>query len=115
LERHPEPGYVTKYKDRTGIKPALVVYKGMWGPAEISSSGILRTYDGESLLGEIRVPTLVICGEFDEMSPAAAAPLTKRILDARLVVVPDSGHMISLDKPDIYARTIHGHMARVES
>ena len=114
LERHPEPDYVKKYKERTGIKLAPVVYKGMWGPAEIRSSGILRTYDGESLLGEIRVPTLVICGEYDEMSPAAAAPLAKRIQDARMVVVSDSGHMISLDQPDIYVRTVREHLARAD-
>jgi proline iminopeptidase/L-proline amide hydrolase len=114
LERHPEPDYVTKYKERTGIKLAPVVYKGMWGPAEIRSSGILRTYDGEPLLGEIRVPTSVICGEYDEMSPAAAAPFAKRIRGARLIVVPDSGHMVSLDQPDIYVRTIREHLARVD-
>lgn len=114
LERHPEPDYVTKYKERTGIKLAPVVYKGMWGPAEMRSSGILRTYDGESLLGEIRVPTLVICGEHDEMSPAAAAPLAKKIRGARMVVVSDSGHMISLDQPEIYVRTIGEHLARAD-
>jgi L-proline amide hydrolase len=114
LERRPEPDYVTKYKQRTGIKLAPVVYQGMWGPAEIRSSGILRTYDGESLLGEIGVPTLVICGEYDEMSPAAAAPLAKRIRDARLIVVPDSGHMVSLDQPEIYVQTIRLHLARAD-
>jgi len=114
LERHPEPDYVTEYKERTGIKLAPTVYKGMWGPAEIRSSGILRTYDGESLLDEISAPTVVICGEYDEMSPAAAAPLTKRIQDARLVVVADSGHMISLDQPEIYVQTIRTHLARAE-
>jgi L-proline amide hydrolase len=114
LERHPEPDYVTKYKQRTGIKPAPVVYEGMWGPAEIKSSGLLRRYDGEPVLGEIRVPALVICGEYDEMSPAAAAPLVGKIAGARLLVVPDSGHMISLDQPERYVAAIREHLGRTD-
>lgn len=114
LQRHAQPDYVTRYQERTGIKLAPVVYRGMWGPGEIRGTGILRNYDGESLLGQINVATLVICGEYDEMSPSAAAPFVKRIRGARLVTVPDSGHMISLDQPELYVRTIRTHLAQAD-
>lgn len=114
LKRHPQPDYVTAYQGRKGLKLSTVVYLGMWGPGEIHGTGTLRNYNGESLLGELAVPTLVMCGEYDEMSPAATAPFVKRIRGARLVTVQDSGHEIPLDQPARYVEIIRNHLARTD-
>jgi L-proline amide hydrolase len=114
FQRHAQLAYVTKYQAQTGIKPASVVSNGMWGPSEIRGTSLLRNYDGEALLGQINVPTLVMCGEFDEMSPAAAAPFVRRIRNARLVTIRDSGHMMPLDEPAMYVRTIRAHLAQTD-
>jgi pimeloyl-ACP methyl ester carboxylesterase len=105
---------VTKYLAQTGIKPAGVISNGMWGPREISGTGVLRNYDGESLLGQINVPALVMCGEYDEMSPAAATPFVRRIRNARLVTIGDSGHMMPLDQPAMHVRAIRAHLAETD-
>jgi proline iminopeptidase/L-proline amide hydrolase len=115
LHRRPEPDYVAAYRKRTGITFGDKVYSAMWGPGEIRATGILRDYDGEPLLPRIAVPTLMICGEYDEMVPAAAAPLAARIPDARLVAVPDSGHAVAGDQPELYVQTIRAHLARSEA
>ena len=114
LHRRPEPAYVTAYRKKTGIKLNPVVYGAMWGPSEIRATGILRDYDGEPLLAKIAAPTMVICGEFDEMSPTVVAPLVKRIPNARLVSVPDAGHSIVGDQPEMYVKAIRDHLARCE-
>ena len=48
------------------------VYEHMWGPSEDYPTGTLADWDVTPRLGEIRVPTLVTCGEFDEATPRQA-------------------------------------------
>lgn len=110
LRRHPEPAYITAYKKRTGIKSNPKVYGAMWGPGEIRATGTLRDYDGEPLLPRIAAPTLVICGEQDEMTPAALKPLVARIPNARLVAVPDASHAVASDQPQRYVQAIRTHI-----
>lgn len=112
LRRYPAPSYVTAYRSRPGLASNPVVYEAMWGPGEISATGTLRDYDGEPLLPSIAAPTLVVCGEYDEMTPAAAAPLAARIPDARLVAIPDAGHALSTDQPALYVAALRAHVER---
>ena len=50
---------------------------------------------------KLRCPTLIVAGQADRMTPAkAAAKLAAAIADARLVVLPDCGHMMMVEKPD---------------
>jgi pimeloyl-ACP methyl ester carboxylesterase len=50
--------------------------------------------DPQTLLPSIRAPTLLVWGERDAMIPIAnAADYTKALVDARLVVIPSSGHL----------------------
>jgi proline iminopeptidase/L-proline amide hydrolase len=112
LRRHPAPAYVTAYRSRPGLASNPVVYEAMWGPGEISATGSLRGYDGEPLLPLIAAPTLVVCGEHDEMTPAAAAPLAAQIPDARLVTIADAGHALSTDQPRAYVQALRAHLDR---
>ncbi|MDO9489379.1 MAG: proline iminopeptidase-family hydrolase [Sphingomonadaceae bacterium] len=114
LRRHPVPAYVADYRSRPGLASNPIVYEAMWGPGEISATGTLRSYDGEPLLPAIAVPTLVVCGEHDEMTPAAAAPLVARIPNARLVAIPDAGHALPTDQPQAYVQTLRDHFDRSE-
>lgn len=57
--------------------------------------------DSTALLGEIRVPALVVGGAEDELTPPAVMePMAGRILGARYVEVPSAGHMCPLEQPD---------------
>jgi pimeloyl-ACP methyl ester carboxylesterase len=58
-----------------------------------------------STLGQ--VPTLVIAGDQDRLIPAAhAAWLADAIPAARLIRVPDAGHMVLLERPEIVTEAI---------
>jgi pimeloyl-ACP methyl ester carboxylesterase len=47
------------------------------------------------------IPTLVLTGDKDKMIPKEHSELiVERLPDAELVVVPDAGHMVLLEKPD---------------
>ncbi len=57
--------------------------------------------DQRDLLPRIAVPTLLIWGEHDARSPLSLAhQFQQAIPDATLVVIPESGHLSNLEKPE---------------
>jgi pimeloyl-ACP methyl ester carboxylesterase len=61
---------------------------------------IMSRPDSRPGLAAIRAPTLVLVGEGDELTPPALAQeIAAGIPGARLVVVPDSGHLSTLEQP----------------
>ena len=64
-------------------------------------NAIMSRPDSRPLLASIRCPTLVLVGDGDEATPPE---LNKEIADgisaAKLVVVPDCGHLSTLEKPE---------------
>lgn len=68
----------------------------------------VSTHDTTGRLEEIRCPTLILVGESDpSTSPAAARRLGRRISGARLAVLPDASHMVTLEQPAL----ISAHLA----
>ncbi len=72
--------------------------------------GDLVACDAFDLRGQVAmidVPTLLICGAADRLTPAASSGFLKQqIPGARLELVPDAGHMVMLEKPDAVARLL---------
>ena len=57
--------------------------------------------DSRPGLAAIRCPTLVLVGEQDAVTPPErAAEITNGIPGARLVIVPDCGHMSAVERPE---------------
>lgn len=57
-------------------------------------------FDVMGCLSEVRLPTLVICGEEDQLTPLKYSQfLADHIPGARLVTIPEAGHMVMLEKP----------------
>lgn len=57
-------------------------------------------FDVMSRLGEVSVPTLVVCGADDQMAPPKYAEfLRQKISGAQLAIVPDAGHWVHLEQP----------------
>jgi pimeloyl-ACP methyl ester carboxylesterase len=68
---------------------------------------IIGRPDSRPGLGAIGCPTLVLVGDADELTPP---PLSEEIAagipGARLVVVPRSGHLSTLDQPELVTRAL---------
>jgi 3-oxoadipate enol-lactonase len=63
--------------------------------------------DSTPLLGSITVPTLVIVGEEDPLTPPARAEaMAAAIPGARLAVIPRAGHVPPLETPEAFNRTL---------
>jgi len=59
------------------------------------------------LLEQIRCPTLVLCGAEDSWAPAARhREMAATITGAQLTLVPDCGHMCTLERPDAVTRAL---------
>ena len=62
---------------------------------------IMSRPDSRPLLASIRCPTLVLVGDGDELTPPELArEICTGISGARLVVVPECGHLSTIEKPD---------------
>ena len=89
LCRLPEwPKEVTYSMEHTS-KP---VYETMNGPNEFTIIGNIRYWDVTSRLHTIKVPSLVTCGKYDEVTPKVARDIHNHIKKSKLVVFPNSSH-----------------------
>ncbi len=63
--------------------------------------------DSSPLLATTTVPTLVIVGEEDEITPPAESQrIADGISGATLVVIPKTGHLSSLESPDAFSQAL---------
>jgi pimeloyl-ACP methyl ester carboxylesterase len=65
-------------------------------------------------LATIDVPTAVIVGEADAITPLAQSrAMAEAIPHATLTVLPDAGHLSNLESPEAFDRAIRGWLARL--
>lgn len=57
-------------------------------------------------LADIDVPALVIVGEKDTPYMRASEVMTKRMPQARRVLIPGAGHVVNLDEPEAFDREV---------
>ncbi len=62
----------------------------------------MAEYDGTDILTEIKVPTLIICGDNDTWAPMdIALEMEKKIKGSRLVVIPGGSHATPAENPQM--------------
>ncbi len=61
---------------------------------------MLSRTDTTSYLPQIKIPTLIICGEDDKLTPPEVMKLTaEKITNSEFVIVPEAGHMTPIENP----------------
>ncbi len=84
-------------------------------PPEVLHGDFLAcdSFDVMGRLGEIRCPTLLICGEEDQLTPPKYSHfLQERIADATLIIIPGAGHMVMLEQPEQVSCTVEEFLRR---
>lgn len=71
----------------------LELYRTLWGENEFACTGALKDYDGSVLLPQLTVPTLFVCGEFDESTLDANRDFAELVPGAKLSIIPGASHM----------------------
>ena len=62
---------------------------------------------------QVQVPTLVVCGSEDEITPAAGMrAMAQRIRGAEYVEVPEAGHLAPLERPEFVNRALEDFLLR---
>jgi len=90
------------------------VYDTMNGPSEFHVIGPLKDWDIASRLGEIRVPTLVTSGRYDEATPAIAETVHRGIVGSEWVIFENSSHMPHLEETERYLHVLDEFLDRME-
>ena len=107
------PDCVVRSFDKLSENPE--VYQTMNGPSEFHVTGRLKTWDITHRLGEIRVPTLVVSGRYDEATPAIHETVHRGIPGSASVIFEESAHMCHLEEPEKFLSVVGDFLARVET
>jgi proline-specific peptidase len=108
----PKPEWVKKAFEKLHDNE---VYLTMWGPSEFCVTGTLKDWDITNRLGEIRVPTLVLCGRDDEATPALAETIHRGIPDSEMFVFEYSAHFPHIEETEQYLQVLDQFLGRVEA
>jgi 3-oxoadipate enol-lactonase len=69
-------------------------------------------YDKSAALSRIAVPTLLVYGSDDRLTPPAiGSDMASRIPGAKMVVVEDAGHLPNIEKPDEFNAILRAFLA----
>ncbi|MFN0299286.1 MAG: alpha/beta fold hydrolase [Burkholderiales bacterium] len=70
-------------------------------------------YDRVADLPNIRVPTLLVYGEDDTLTPPALGrSMAEKIAGAEMVVIPDAGHLSNIERPAAFNRAVLAFLQR---
>jgi pimeloyl-ACP methyl ester carboxylesterase len=72
-------------------------------------------YDLVDRMQRLTVPTLIVTGDEDEPCLEPGLLMKRSIATSGLVVIPNSGHTINLEEPDLFNRICDGFFHQVES
>ncbi|NBJ89010.1 alpha/beta fold hydrolase [Acutalibacter sp. 1XD8-36] len=82
------------------------------GTFSLTSS--LKDMDFSSRTGEVRCPTLIICGEKDRANIESARFLARGIKGAELRIIEGAGHVVSEERPEALAGVLTDFFRNVE-
>ena len=99
------PDYLGQHPEKIDERKKVLL--GIAPKAFLAACTILQKVDMTSLLHHLKVPTLVVCGEFDQATPPA---LIKQIADkvpgAHYVELKACGHCPPLEQPEAFIAAI---------
>jgi pimeloyl-ACP methyl ester carboxylesterase len=82
----------------SGLQEFVAYLKSDLAASRAWEGGLFQTVDLRPILGDVRAPTLVVAGELDAIcGPAQAKPIADGLNRGELVLIPDCGHMPSLE------------------
>ncbi len=87
------------------------VYHTMNGPSEFHVIGSIREWSSTDRLHEIRVPTLVVSGRYDEATPALQRTLLDGIAGSEWVCFEESSHTPHVEERERYLQVVDDWLA----
>jgi pimeloyl-ACP methyl ester carboxylesterase len=108
------------HPSRTGDSAVIALLGDM--ARDVGSDGFVQQQqtamdrpDSLETLKMLHVPAMVICGENDQIAPASfSREISSHIQGAELVVIPECGHMVTLEKPEAVIESMSRWLRRVD-
>ncbi len=91
------------------------VYHTMNGPSEFHVVGNLKDWNIVDRLAEIKLPTLVTSGRYDEATPAIAETVHRGIAGSEWVIFEHNAHLAHAEEPERYRQVLDAFLSRVEA
>jgi proline iminopeptidase len=91
---------------------SLPKYGTMNGPNEFTITGTMKDWDQTALLGQIRTPTLITAGRFDEITPTIAESIHRGIAGSEYVVFEESSHTAFWEERPRYMDVLRNFLDR---
>lgn len=88
------------------------VYRTMNGPSEFHIIGSCKDWQVKDRLHEIRVPTLLVSGRYDEATPALQKTLQDGIRGSGWVLFDESSHMPHVEERERYMQVVGDWLAQ---
>lgn len=104
----PWPDFVNEAFSKMGVG----VYNHMWGPSEFKATGTLKNLELAEELHKIKIPSIFICGEFDEATPQTTEWYSKQLPGSEFRVIPGSSHMHHAEKEGKYLAIVRDFLKR---
>lgn len=104
LCRIPQPPYVVASFEQLAADPT--VYHTMNGPSEFHVIGSLKHWDIRPQLKEIKTPTLLVSGQYDEATPAMVKEINGLIPGSKWELFAESSHMPHVEEPAKFKRVV---------
>lgn len=77
------------------------------------SRALQRRTDQQETLRNFTAPTLILCGAYDALCPVRRHEFMAELIpDAELMVIPDAGHLPTLETPQIVTDALEDWLAR---
>ena len=106
------PDCVTRTFEKLAQYPE--VYNTMNGPSEFHVIGTLKTWDITDRLHEIKVPTLLLSGRYDEATPIIVEPIQPSIPGSEWIIFENSSHMPHVEETELYLQVLDRFLMHVE-
>jgi proline iminopeptidase len=94
------------------LNPGPYVY--MQGPSEFTITGTLKNYNQTASLRDIKVPTLFLAGQYDEVVQSRLEEFQKMTPGAKLEIIPNAAHMMMQDEPEAFLKVVRDWLRKAE-
>lgn len=98
--------FKTMLADHSSLGSALT-FRGVQGKRP-------SVFDQQTQLRGLTVPTLILCGDEDEPCIDASVFMKRSIPSAGLMMLPQTGHTLNLEEPDLFNRAVMDFLTAVE-
>ncbi|MGG1664030.1 alpha/beta fold hydrolase [Brevibacillus sp. NRS-1366] len=108
------PDMFSKFASGEAITEAMRIMSKVRPAGYRSVAYSLYHADQTSLLSSIQMPTLLICGEDDTVTPVAESRMVEqRILGSRLELIAQAGHLCYIEKPEEFNALVRSFLQSV--